>query len=189
MIIFVWSFFMMHNKVDEENSSLLQQNNQLSMLLPSFDSLLTTKHALISDLDIINWWKILEKIFYIYKEECLSVLYAFGHCSKCPIQKVSGCDRFLNNLTTEEDRDVRFSLLDTRDSRVWDYAKIWSIDCDGNVRVSAYAFRHDVVLCHLHTHNRALPWFGLTYTGVVTHEKTNIGEGQCSVKRSYIAEI
>ncbi len=28
-------------------------------------------------------------------------------------------------------------------------------DCDGIVGVAAYAFRHDGVLCHLHTHNRA----------------------------------
>ncbi len=30
--------------------------------------------------------------------------------------------------------------------------------CDGIVRVAAYAFRHDCVLCHLYTHNRAFPF-------------------------------
>jgi hypothetical protein len=30
--------------------------------------------------------------------------------------------------------------------------------CDGIVRVTAYAFRHDGVLRHLHTHNRAFPF-------------------------------
>ena len=40
------------------------------------------------------------------------------------------------------------------------------------VRVTAYAFRHDGVLCHLHTHNRAFPLLDIVYIGVVTHERT-----------------
>ncbi len=47
-------------------------------------------------------------------------------------------------------------------------------NCDGIVRVAAYAFRHDGVLCHLHTHNRAFPLLNTLYIveGAVTHDIT-----------------
>jgi hypothetical protein len=46
--------------------------------------------------------------------------------------------------------------------------------CDGIVRVAAYAFRHDGVLCHLHTHNRPFPLLQTPYIGegAVTHNIT-----------------
>jgi hypothetical protein len=47
---------------------------------------------------------------------------------------------------------------------------IW---CDGIVGVTAYAFRHDDVLCHLHTHNRAFPLLQTPYIVVAfTHDIT-----------------
>jgi hypothetical protein len=44
--------------------------------------------------------------------------------------------------------------------------------CDGNVRVAAYAFRHDGVLCHLHPHNRAFSLLQTSYIaeGRVTYD-------------------
>ena len=38
--------------------------------------------------------------------------------SKCSIQKVRARDCFLDNSRTKVDKELRFSLLDTRDSRV-----------------------------------------------------------------------
>ncbi len=47
--------------------------------------------------------------------------------------------------------------------------------CDGIVRVTAYAFRHDGVLCHLHSHNRAFSLLQTSYIeeGTVTQVKYN----------------
>ncbi len=47
--------------------------------------------------------------------------------------------------------------------------------CDGIVRVTAYAFRHDGVLCHLHFHNRASSLLQTSYIeeGTVTQVKYN----------------
>jgi hypothetical protein len=62
--------------------------------------------------------------------------------------------------------------------------------CDGIVRVAAYAFRHDGVLCHLHTHKRAFPLLQTSYIEeeAVTHDITKTKrerEGQWPVKRSH----
>ena len=45
--------------------------------------------------------------------------------------------------------------------------------CDGNVR-GAYVFRHDGVLCHLHTHNRPFSLLCASYIqeGMATHDIT-----------------
>jgi len=52
------------------------------------------------------------------------------------------------------------------------------------VTVTAYGFRHDGVLCHLHTHNCVFSWLNTTYMDVITQRRTK-REGQSSVKRSH----
>jgi hypothetical protein len=42
------------------------------------------------------------------------------------------------------------------------------------MRVAAYAFRHDDVLCHLHTYHGAFPLLQTPYVGegAITHDTT-----------------
>ncbi len=58
--------------------------------------------------------------------------------------------------------------------------------CDGIVRVAAYAFRHDGVLCHLHTHNRAFPLLNTLYIveETVTHDRAHTKRYKVSVRWS-----
>jgi hypothetical protein len=55
--------------------------------------------------------------------------------------------------------------------------------CDGIMRVTAYAFRYDGVLYHLHTHNRAFPLLQTPYieVGAVTHDITRTKRERGSV--------
>ncbi len=64
-------------------------------------------------------------------------------------------------------------------------------DCDGIVRVAAYAFRHDGVLCHLHTHNRAFHLLQTSYIeeGAVTYDTTRTKTERVSDRwRGHISE-
>jgi hypothetical protein len=56
--------------------------------------------------------------------------------------------------------------------------------CDGIVRVTAYAFRHDGVLCRLHTHNRAFSLLQTSYIeeGTVTHDITRAKRERVSAR-------
>ncbi len=57
--------------------------------------------------------------------------------------------------------------------------------------MTAYAFRHDGVFCHLHTHNRAFPLLQTSYIaeGTVTHDITRTKRERGSVLGEEVTQV
>ncbi len=99
------------------------------------------------------------------------------------------CTRF--TLAKREREHYRSFHLLLFVSSVSLYLHISVTNCDGIVRVAAYAFRHDGVLCHLHTHSHPFPLLQMSYIeeGVVTHDRTRTKRERINDRRrGYIGE-
>jgi len=106
------------------------------------------------------------------------MIYLFTEKFSFLISFASAMKRYANCLCPF----IKHRLIRTTTARYIIY--LLSTACDGIVRVSVYAFRHDDVLCHLHTHNRAFPLFNTLYIveGTVTHNRAHTNKYKVSVR-------
>jgi hypothetical protein len=102
---------------------------------------------------------------YFFKDSCLWTLHV--HLYRVMIKWVI--------VLRRRKRENRHIVYQTKE-RYW--LVMWWI-----VTVTAYGFRHDGVLCHLHTHNCVFSLLNATYMDVITQRAKR--EGQSSVKRSH----
>jgi len=70
-----------------------------------------------------------------------SVTSLLKHHSMCSIEKIRTCNCFVNKSTAKGDQDLMFSLLHTRNSKVWKYAQTWLV-CFLIDRISVYFHGH-----------------------------------------------
>jgi hypothetical protein len=66
-------------------------------------------------------------------------------------------DQMLTHQNSGEPEKCQKTVLWASWKKQYFHSKSVTLRCDGIVRVAAYAFRHDGVLCHPHTHNRVFP--------------------------------